>query len=80
MEPKMNSFERQAFVAPPLSPFFVLSRYGRAGKFKVRAFGKDRIMTREQVIKYAQSTKLMGGAVSLGGLIRDDEVPWLKQS
>jgi hypothetical protein len=70
----MNSFERQAFVPPPPSPFFVLSRYGKGGKFKVRAFGKNRIMARDQVIIYAKSTLKLGGMVCLNGLIRDEEL------
>lgn len=68
----MNSFERQAFVAPSPSPFTVLSRYGTQGKFKVWAFGRARIMTREEVIRYAKSTRAAGGAVSLNGLITID--------
>lgn len=70
----MNSFERQAFVPPPPAPFYVLSRYGKQGKFKVRAYGRDRIMTRDEVIKYAKSTKAAGGSVDLAGLINPTEI------
>lgn len=70
----MNSFERQAFVPPPPSPFSVIARYGTVGKFKVFAYGKTRIMTREQVIAQAKHTKAIGGALSLRGLIRDEEL------
>lgn len=70
----MNSFERQAFVPPPPAPFTVLAPYGKAGKFKVFAYGKTRIMTREQVIAQAKHTKRIGGALSLRSLIRDDEL------
>lgn len=65
----MNSFERQAFLPPPPSPFTVLGRYGKAGKLKVWVYGQARIMTVEQAIKFARSTKAAGGAVDLAGLI-----------
>jgi hypothetical protein len=70
----MNSFERQAFLPPPPSPFHVLAYYGSQGKFKVRAYGKNRIMTRDEVIKYARSTKAVGGIVNLAGFITPSEL------
>lgn len=70
----MNSFERQAFVPPPVSPFTVLATYGKHGKFKVRAFGRNLIMSRDEAIKFAKSTQARGGAVSLNGLIKPEEM------
>ncbi len=70
----MNSFERQAFLPPPPSPFTVLGRHGKTGKLRVRVYGMTKIMTREQAIHYAKHTKSFGGAVSLCGLISAAEI------
>lgn len=70
----MNSFERTAFVPPPVMTFAVIAHYGKHDKFKVRAFGRSHIMSRDRVITCAKITAARGGEVSLNGFIKPEEM------
>jgi hypothetical protein len=63
----MNSFERQAFEAPAPRPFSVIGRYGTQGKYKVFCYGKNKIMTRDQVLAQIEHARSVGAQVNLNG-------------
>jgi hypothetical protein len=66
---QMNAFEKQAFIPPPPSPLSVVGRHG--AKFKVWIFGKNRIMTRDEIISLAKSRREIGAAVNFNGYIHE---------
>jgi hypothetical protein len=65
----MTTFHEQAHQAPPPSPMVVFARHG--AKFKVRIFGRDRIMDADTVLKWAADRRKAGAAVELNGFIRE---------
>jgi hypothetical protein len=62
-------FHDQAHNPPPPSPLIVTGRHGN--KFKVRCFGLNKIMTREQVLDLAISRRKLGAMVQLNNFIQE---------
>ena len=67
----MNAFHDQAHNSPPPSPMTVVGRHG--AKFKVRIFGRDRIMDADTVLKWVADRRKAGAAVDLNGFIREPD-------